>query len=129
MKNIEDIINNQKFYFDLEKMENSPLRQQIKAREKDLYNEYAHIDNNISIKPEIKNSLNHGFEPIDKKEFYRIASQLNLWNIKKAGAVIKREGPTFVRLTVDITLQNIDRAKSPKSYFRGVLKNLQKKIM
>lgn len=81
---------------------------------------------NINIKPSLnKPSINTGYKPIDKQEFARIAKQLTLWGVTNSGAVIKREGAHYVRQAVDITLLNLDKAKSPKAYFRGVLKNLQ----
>ena len=93
-------------------MENSPLRQMVKLREEGLNQEFI-------------KGLSDGFKPINKAEFHRIANQLTLWNVSNSGAVIKREGPSFVRMAVNITLQNLVKAKSPKAYFRGVLKKLQ----
>ena len=128
MEKIDQVMKNlPKFHFDAEKMENSPLRQQVKLKEQNkteqnLNSENKHSSNNI----EFEQELNYGYKPINKSEFHRVANQLTLWNISNSGAVIKREGPTFVSMAVDITLQNLNIAKSPKAYFRGVLKNLQK---
>ena len=103
-----------KFVFDIEKMENSPLRQHVKEKEKALCSES-------------KLAAEEGFLPIKKSELHRVAVQLALWDIKSPYAVIKFEGPTYVLNAVDITLQNLTRiTTSPKSYFRGVLKKLQK---
>ena len=115
----------QKYHFDAEKMENSALRQQVKSKTQCLNSEYTKDFSYVTIKPDNISGLIDGFKPIDKKEFHRIANQLTLWDVSNSGAVIKREGPSFVRMTVYITLQNIHKAKSPKYYFRGVLKNLQ----
>ena len=112
-----------KFYFDPEKMENSPLRQHVKEKMKNLNKEESQEADNAEKTTEI--SLINGFYPIEKSEFHRIANQLTLWGVSSSGAVIKREGPSFVRMAVDITLNNLDKAKSPKAYFRGVLKKLQ----
>ena len=81
--------------------------------------------NNINIKPSIIPSLNQGFKPISKMEFHRTANQLTFWGVSNSGAVIKREGATYVQMAVKITLNSLETAKSPKAYFRGVLKNIQ----
>lgn len=115
----------QKYHFDAEKMENSALRQQVKSKTQSLNNAYTQDFCDVTIKSGNVSGLIDGFKTIDKKEFHSIAKQLTLWGVSNSGAVIKREGPTFVRMAVYITLQNIDKVKSPKNYFRGVLKKLQ----
>ena len=76
---------------------------------------------NINFKPSIIPSLNY----ISKTEFARVAKQLTDWGVTNSGAVIKREGANLVKQAVDITLLNINTAREPKAYFRGVLKKLQ----
>lgn len=118
-----------RFEFDVEKMENSPLRKHVKLKNRLKEQSSTHSSNRIETEVfediNFKQGLNNGFKPIEKSEYFRIAKQLTQWNVSKSGAVIKREGPTFVKWAVDITLQNIDRAESPRAYFRGVLKKLQ----
>lgn len=81
--------------------------------------------NNINLNQEFKLSLN---QVLNKRDFHRIASQLTQWNISNSGAVIKRENPILVKKAVEITIANLDKAKCPKAYFRGVLRNLQKAV-
>jgi len=115
-----------KYNFDVEKMENSPLRQKVKSKTQGL-NEYCTevLKDKTTKSGAMVNIITDGFEQISKSEYCYLNNLLVSWGINKAGAVIKREGPTHALNAAHITLANINKVESPKKYFRQVLKNLQ----
>jgi len=116
---------NKKDFYGLLNLANSPLVEHVKQKDaqkhtpptKDVVSE-THIDIIVD-----------GREKLTKYEFHIVCKQLTAWGILHSGAVIKHEGPRFVKMAVEITKQNLDKIRSPKAYFRGVLKNLQEAAM
>jgi len=106
------------------KLANSPLVEYVKQQNNHGAENPILSQKNVVTETKISIIVD-GFKSIEKKEYSIVARQLTAWGILNSGAVIKREGPCFVKAAMEITRKNIEKARSPKAYFRGVLKKLQ----
>jgi hypothetical protein len=108
--------------------DNSPSEPQPNFKPTCINNINPGIYNRDLINPDIKPDYTPVYKPgyLSPAEFHKCCKQLKQWGVWNEGLVVKREGPALVKQAITETLTYLDKADSPRRYFWGILRRLQK---